>query len=101
MDKIQKIRDNLTGNPTYEPTKKVTSRLAEFRPFDQTEVKKIILSMKSKSCKLDALPTRLLKECIEHILPTITNLTSHKTDACSAHAQKLSRSWNQTIEALR
>ena len=46
MDKIQKIRDNLTGNPTYEPTKKIASRLIEFRPFDQTEVKKIIFSMK-------------------------------------------------------
>ena len=68
IDKIQKIRDNLTGNPTYEPTMKITTRLAKFRPFDHTEVKKIILSMKSKSCKLDALPTRLLKECIEDIL---------------------------------
>ena len=76
MDKIQKIRDNLTGNPTYEPTKKITSRLTEFKPFDQTEVEKIILSMKSKSCKLDALPTRLLKDCIEDILPTITNLVN-------------------------
>ena len=76
MDKIQKIRDNLTGNPTYEPTKKITSRLAEFRPFDQTEVKKIILSMKSKSCELDALPTRLLKEYIEEMLPTITHLVN-------------------------
>ena len=76
MDKIQKIGDNLTGNPTYEPTKKITSRLAEFRPFDQTEVKKIILSMKPKSCKLDALPTRFLKECIEDTLPTITNLVN-------------------------
>ena len=32
--------------------------------------------MKSKSCKLDALPTRLLKECIEDLLPTITNLVN-------------------------
>ena len=76
MDKIQKIRDNLTENPTYEPTKKSTSRLAEFRPFNQTEVKKIILSMKTKSCELDALPTKLLKECIEDILPTITNMVN-------------------------
>ena len=76
MDKIQKVRDNLNGNPTYEPTKNITSRLTEFRPFDQTEVKKTILSMKSKSCKLDALPTRLLKECIKDILPTITNLVN-------------------------
>ena len=35
--------------------------------------------MKSKSCKLDALPARLLKECIEDILPTITNLSKHFT----------------------
>ena len=76
MGKIQKIRDNLTGYPTYEPTKKITTKLAEFRPFEQTEVKKIIFSMKSKSCKLDALPTRLLKQCIEDILPTITNLVN-------------------------
>ena len=76
MDKIQKIRDNLDGNPTYAPTKKITSRLAKFRPFDQTEVKKTIHSMKSKSCELDALPTRLLKECIEDLLPTITNLVN-------------------------
>ena len=76
MDKIQKIRDNLDGNPTYEPTKKITSRLTKFRPFDQTEVKKTILSMKSKSHKLDALPTRLLKECIEDLLPTVINLVN-------------------------
>ena len=69
MDKIQKIRDNLTGYPTYKLTKKITTRLTEFRPFEQTEVKKIICSMKSKSCELDALPTRLLKQCIEDILP--------------------------------
>ena len=76
MDKIQKIRDNLTRYPTYEPTKKITTRLAELRPFGQTEVKKIILSMKSKSCMLDALPTRLLEQCIEDILPIITNLVN-------------------------
>ena len=40
MDKIQKIRDNLTGYPTYEPTKKITTRLTEFRPFEQTENQK-------------------------------------------------------------
>ena len=74
MDKIQRIRDNLTENPVYQPTRKNISRLAGFRPFNQTEVKKIILSMKTKSCKLDTLPTKLLKECIDSILPTITNI---------------------------
>ena len=76
MDKIQKITDNFTKNSTYKPTEKSTTRLTEFRPFDQTEVKKIILSMKTKPYKLDALPTKLLKECIEDILPTSTNLVN-------------------------
>ena len=56
MDKIQNIRDKLTHNPTNEPKRKSISKLAEFRPFHQMEVKKIILSMKTKSCELDALP---------------------------------------------
>ena len=64
MNKIQRIRDYLTKNPVYQPTEKNISRLAEFRPFDQTEVRKIIFSMKTKSCELDTLPTNPLKECI-------------------------------------
>ena len=32
--------------------------------------------MKTKSCKLDALPTKLLRECIDSILPTITSLVN-------------------------
>ena len=73
MEKNQGIRDNLTENPVYQLTRKNISRLAEFRPFDQTEVKNIILSMKNKSCGLDTLPTKCLKECIGSILQTITN----------------------------
>ena len=76
MDKIQKIRDNLTKNPIHKPTRKSIPSLAEFRPFDKMEVKKIILSMKTKSCELDALPMKLLKDCLDDILPTITNLVN-------------------------
>ena len=59
--------------PTY---RKNISRLAKFRPFNQTEVRKVIFSMKTKSCELDTLPTKLLKECIDSILWTITNLVN-------------------------
>ena len=48
MNKIQRIRDNLIEKPVYQPTGKNISRLAEFRAFDQTEVRKIIFSMKTK-----------------------------------------------------
>ena len=55
---------------------KITPSLAEFRSFDQMEVRKIIIDMKTKSCELDALLTKLPKECLDDILPTITDLVS-------------------------
>ena len=70
------ITDNLTKDAIYKPTRKSIHSLAEFRPFDKMEVKKIILSMKTKSCELDALPTKLLKDCLDDILPTIINLVN-------------------------
>ena len=57
MNKIQKIRSNLTENPAYQPMGKCIPSLTEFRPFTQTEIRKIIFSMKTKSCELDTLPT--------------------------------------------
>ena len=75
INKIQKIRDNLTENPIYKPTRKRIPSLAEFRPFNKMGVK-IILSMKTKSCELDTLPTKLLKDCLDDISPTITNLVN-------------------------
>ena len=76
MSKSQRIRDNLTESLVYQSAGKYISRLAEFRPFNQTEVRKIIFSMKTKSCQLDTLPTKLLKECIDSILLTITSLVN-------------------------
>ena len=55
---------------------KITPSLAEFRSFDQMEAKKIIIDMKTKSCELDALPKKLLKDCLDDILLTITDLVN-------------------------
>ena len=68
--------DKLTENPVYQPTGKSIPSLTKFTPFTQTEVRKIIFSMKTRSCKFDTLPTKLLKECIDNILPTITSLVN-------------------------
>ena len=76
MNKMQKIRNNLTENPVHQPTGKSIPSLTKFRTFTQTEVRKIIFSLKTKSCKLDILPTKLLKECIDSILPTIISLVN-------------------------
>ena len=46
MDKIQKNRDNLPENPTYEPARKSISRLAEVRPFSKWKLKRSSLVQK-------------------------------------------------------
>ncbi len=76
--KIQIIRDNLDStqnNITEMPeTPKYTQQLTEFRSLSQEEVKKLITASASKHCELDPIPTWLLKECIDDLLPLITQI---------------------------
>ena len=46
--------------------------LSQLAPTTQDEVRKII--MRSQSCELDPLPTGLLKQCLEPLLPMITSI---------------------------
>ena len=79
MDKIQKIRDNLTGYPTYEPTKKITTRLAEFRPFEQTEVKKIIFSMKFKIMRARCITNKTIETMHRRYFANYNQFSKHFT----------------------
>ena len=56
------------------PGRKVYPLLTRFQRVFENGLKNIILSSKSKSCSLDALPTWLLKNCIDVLLPTITTI---------------------------
>ena len=75
-NKVQDIRDELDSaqcNPVvFEP---FTGTLFDsFRPATVQEVKQIILNSPSKSCDLDPIPTCLLKENLDVLLPSITNI---------------------------
>ena len=77
--KITKIRKILAEHPQYIP---VNTR--EIPPLDtftelsqgDHEMKKIVLSMATKSCESDALPTKLLKDRLDRILPVLAKLTN-------------------------
>ena len=81
MDKISKIRDSLADKTIYKPSGRTPNGIAlkemsEFRLFTQDEVRSIIFSMPMKSCKVDVLPTGILKKCIDEILPCLTRLVN-------------------------
>ena len=56
--------------PRIQPTA-VTS-LSHFRACTEDEVREVIMRSPSKSCSLDPIPTTILKECIDDLLPFLT-----------------------------
>ena len=77
MNKIQNIRDALQNISKYIPTSDENiPKLIEFNKPTQDKVKDIIMSMSTKSCQLDCMPTSLLKEILPSILPVITKIIS-------------------------
>ena len=54
----------------------VPPEFTQFCPVSEDEVLKIITKSPSKSCSLDPLPTFLVEECLDILLPSITKLVN-------------------------
>ena len=78
-----KIRSETKGQPTkvnIEEQDTDIDELVEFTPVTKDEVRKVISKSQSKSCELDAIPTWLLKECLEELLPSLTKLINYSSE---------------------
>ena len=76
ITKIQNIRDKLDSLPVYDHKDSSPPKLSKFEPLREEEVRQIIKAMPSKCCDLDVIPTSLLKEALELLLPTLTKLVN-------------------------
>ena len=74
--KIEKIRDFLKNKPKYTPTVMDVPELKRFVPLTENQVSKVIASLKSKSCKLDAIPTVILKKMLPKVFTLITKIVN-------------------------
>ena len=74
--KIQTIRDELSNANVFKPQVNNIRQLNKFTSLKIEEVQKEIMSMKSKSCELDAIPTNLLKELLPSCIGTITHIVN-------------------------
>ncbi|KAK3085690.1 hypothetical protein FSP39_007270 [Pinctada imbricata] len=81
-EKIHMIRCTLTEgnqhgtNPMLADVKFTGNALTEFSAVDSEDLRKIISNSVSKSCDLDAIPTFLFKEHLDHFLPIITTIVN-------------------------
>ena len=74
--KIQTVRDELSSANEFKPQVNNIPQLNQFTPLKIEEVQKEIMSMKSKSCELDTIPTNLLKELLPSCIGTITHIVN-------------------------
>ena len=78
-DKIAQIREHLIKSPAETPSHlkdvnpEFTGESLEcFQCVSEDEVRKIIHSSPTKSCALDPIPTWLLKQCEDQLIPVLT-----------------------------
>ena len=80
VEKISKLHQRLNGTPTpkWSPAASSTClcSLAEFNEVSMETVRRTIRASPSKSCPLDPIPTRILKACLDELLPIITAIVN-------------------------
>ncbi|KAK7111255.1 hypothetical protein V1264_010921 [Littorina saxatilis] len=79
VTKVEKLRDDLDSQPSVPHplgTPFSGDPLASFTPVTESEVRKILTSSAPKTCDLDPIPTPLLFECLDVVLPTITKIVN-------------------------
>ena len=67
--KARNERSATAGLPLPPTSRTASSLLASFRPCTQTDVRRIILQLPVRSCTLDPVPTFLVREFVDLLLP--------------------------------
>ena len=75
MEKLREKAKDLDSK-YIETQFQTNSRMNKFTPVLHSDVKEIVSSAPAKSCKLDPIPTSLLKEHIKVLAPIISNTTN-------------------------
>ncbi|CAB4003826.1 Hypothetical predicted protein [Paramuricea clavata] len=55
-------------------TSQCSTSLTEFDLLDGASVRNLIVGAPTKSCSLDPVPTKIVKECLEELLPALTKI---------------------------
>ena len=85
QSKIENICEMFVGIEAYNPETNSIPKLCQFTPMTESEVKTIIMSMKTKSCEIDPIPTHIFKQLLPSVIPIVTkivNLSLSKGEFC-------------------
>ncbi len=90
-DKIEKIRNDLDhhndNQDQDQEIKKYNSTLNEFKSLSEDDVRNLVKKAPNKYCALDPVPTWIVRDCLEDVLPVLTkiiNLSLQLGDVCDS-----------------
>ena len=70
--KVQSVRASTDGHPPAEVRATTAASFRGFRACSAEDVRRIVMGSPTKSCTLDPIPTFMLKESIDALLPFLT-----------------------------
>jgi hypothetical protein len=78
VTKVEKIRRDIQskGTPSFECTSSATVPLEMFSELTTNDVIKMVKDVKNKQCRLDPIPTKILKQNITILAPTIRKMVN-------------------------
>ena len=78
-NKVEKLRANIASEHVTSTlvTGTTAATVSSFEKVSQLTVKECILNSAPKSCELDPIPSKLLIECLDYILPSLTDLFNY------------------------
>ena len=77
MEKITTICNDLEDTPKFCcPEYNLIFKFTEFSTLSEDDVRKIIMSMETKSCESDILPSFFLKSHLDKLLQSLTNIVN-------------------------
>ena len=71
-EKVASVRAKTDGFPPAEVESISTERFSGFRTCTEEEIRRVVMQSPTKSCTLDPIPTFMLKESIDVLLPFLT-----------------------------
>ena len=74
IKKIHDIRQSTGSSPASTNLPPSPNMLHSFCLYSSNEIRKLIVASKTKSCALDPIPTGVLKEFLDKLLPIITHM---------------------------
>ena len=91
-DKVRSVRAATASQPAPTFSSPADTQLLTFQPCSEDEVRRLITASPTKSCALDPIPTFLLKEMIDVLLPYMTAMIN-----ASLHEGRLPSSQKRAV----